>query len=185
MYRTFEKYIAFRISASSWFEYVNSATCNYYTLEAQILYISHIKIWKLFKLLSCWYHDCLNIANDRHNLRNLRNSVYYSSVLGSLNSEAMHFWTYVDIYYFYCLHMWNSFMKSCRVFKHPVYIYIMWWINKTGCLNKILSITYFVSRKRLEIIYIYTYNIYLGPGVYSASNRNEYRKHKNNNVSGE
>jgi hypothetical protein len=25
----------------------------------------------------------------------------------------------------------------------------------------------------------------LGPGVYSASNRNEYRKHKNNNVSGE
>jgi hypothetical protein len=25
----------------------------------------------------------------------------------------------------------------------------------------------------------------LGPGVYSASNRNEYKKHKNNNVSGE
>jgi hypothetical protein len=25
----------------------------------------------------------------------------------------------------------------------------------------------------------------LGPGVYSASNRNEYHKHKNNNVSGE
>jgi hypothetical protein len=25
----------------------------------------------------------------------------------------------------------------------------------------------------------------LGPGVYSASNRNEYQKHKNNNVSGE
>jgi hypothetical protein len=25
----------------------------------------------------------------------------------------------------------------------------------------------------------------LGPGVYSASNRNEYRKHKNNNVAGE
>jgi hypothetical protein len=24
-----------------------------------------------------------------------------------------------------------------------------------------------------------------GPGVYSASNRNEYQKHKNNNVSGE
>jgi hypothetical protein len=24
-----------------------------------------------------------------------------------------------------------------------------------------------------------------GPGVYSASNRNEYEKHKNNNVSGE
>jgi hypothetical protein len=24
----------------------------------------------------------------------------------------------------------------------------------------------------------------LGPGVYSASNRNEYQKHKNNNVSG-
>jgi hypothetical protein len=25
----------------------------------------------------------------------------------------------------------------------------------------------------------------LGPGVYSASNRNEYQEHKNNNVSGE
>jgi hypothetical protein len=25
----------------------------------------------------------------------------------------------------------------------------------------------------------------LGPGVYSASNRNEYQKHKTNNVSGE
>jgi hypothetical protein len=25
----------------------------------------------------------------------------------------------------------------------------------------------------------------LGPGVYSASNRNEYQKYKNNNVSGE
>jgi hypothetical protein len=25
----------------------------------------------------------------------------------------------------------------------------------------------------------------LGPGVYSASNRNEYQKHKNSNVSGE
>jgi hypothetical protein len=25
----------------------------------------------------------------------------------------------------------------------------------------------------------------LGPGVYSASNRSEYQKHKNNNVSGE
>jgi hypothetical protein len=25
----------------------------------------------------------------------------------------------------------------------------------------------------------------LGPGVYSASNRNDYQKHKNNNVTGE
>jgi hypothetical protein len=25
----------------------------------------------------------------------------------------------------------------------------------------------------------------MGPGVYSASNRNEYQKHKNNNVSGD
>jgi hypothetical protein len=25
----------------------------------------------------------------------------------------------------------------------------------------------------------------LGPGVYSTSNRNEYQKHKNNNISGE
>jgi hypothetical protein len=30
-----------------------------------------------------------------------------------------------------------------------------------------------------------TFAAALGPGVYSASNRNEYQKHKNNNVSGE
>jgi hypothetical protein len=28
-------------------------------------------------------------------------------------------------------------------------------------------------------------SVRIGPGVYSASNRNEYQKHKNNNVSGE
>jgi hypothetical protein len=36
--------------------------------------------------------------------------------------------------------------------------------------------------------YIYDYLILpaaLGPGVYSASNRNEYQKRRNNNVSGE
>jgi hypothetical protein len=29
------------------------------------------------------------------------------------------------------------------------------------------------------------FNIIIGPGVYSASNRNEYQKHYNNNVPGE
>jgi hypothetical protein len=39
-----------------------------------------------------------------------------------------------------------------------------------------------------QIIFFLIYLILtaaLGPGVYSASNRNEYQKHKNNNLSGE
>jgi hypothetical protein len=39
-----------------------------------------------------------------------------------------------------------------------------------------------------EMIFFLIYLILpaaLGPGVYSASNRGEYQKHKNNNVSGE
>jgi hypothetical protein len=33
----------------------------------------------------------------------------------------MRFWAYVNINYFYYLHMSNSFMKLCQVFlKHPV-----------------------------------------------------------------
>jgi hypothetical protein len=39
-----------------------------------------------------------------------------------------------------------------------------------------------------EVIFFCIYLILpaaLGPGVYSASNRNKYQKHKNNNVSGE
>jgi hypothetical protein len=36
-----------------------------------------------------------------------------------------------------------------------------------------------------SMIEIFIYLAALGPGVYSASNRDEYQKHKNNNVSGE
>jgi hypothetical protein len=51
---------------------------------------------------------------------------------------------------------------------------------------------YYTSRKvacsRPNEVNFYTYLILpaaLGPGVYSASNRNEYQKHKNKNVFGE
>jgi hypothetical protein len=51
---------------------------------------------------------------------------------------------------------------------------------------------YVTSRKvagsRLDAVKISIYLILpaaLGPGVYSSSNRYEYQKHKNNNVSGE
>jgi hypothetical protein len=41
------------------------------------------------------------------------------------NSETMHFRTYVDIDYFYYLHMRNPLLKLCSVFlKHSVYVYI-------------------------------------------------------------
>jgi hypothetical protein len=44
--------------------------------------------------------------------------------LESLNSENLHFWSYIDINHFY-LHMRNSFLKLCRVFlKQSVYIYM-------------------------------------------------------------
>jgi hypothetical protein len=37
----------------------------------------------------------------------------------------MHFQMYVDINYFYYIHMRNSFLKLCRVFlKHPVCVFI-------------------------------------------------------------
>jgi hypothetical protein len=49
------------------------------------------------------------------------------------------------------------------------------------------STTYsFHFKLRIMSIYIIsTFKKRLGPGVYSASNRNEYQKHRNNNVSGE
>jgi hypothetical protein len=56
----------------------------------------------------CW--TCLNVVNGWNHLQELQNSVYHSAVLESLNSETMHFLTYVDINYFYYLHMMNSFL---------------------------------------------------------------------------
>jgi hypothetical protein len=109
------------ISARSWFEYIVSTTCSHYTLNTQLLYTSPIKIWKFSKNMSDWYRDCLNVVNDGNHLRELRNSVYHSAVLESLNSETMHFRTYVDINYFYYLHTRNTFLKLCLVFfKRPV-----------------------------------------------------------------
>jgi hypothetical protein len=83
------------------------------------------------------YHKCLNVSDDGNHLRELRNSVSHSAFLESLNSETMHFRTYVDINYFDCLHVRNSFLNLCRVFfKHPVcvcvcvcmYVYIYIYI---------------------------------------------------------
>jgi hypothetical protein len=66
---------------------------------------------------------CKPVLMYGNRLRELRKSVYHSAVLASLNSETMHFRTYVDINYFYYLHMRNPFLKLCRIFlKHPVYV---------------------------------------------------------------
>jgi hypothetical protein len=59
-------------------------------------------------------------------LQELRKSVYHSAVLESLNSETMHFRTYVDINCFYYLHMRNTFLKLCRVFLNTLYKVRYW-----------------------------------------------------------
>jgi hypothetical protein len=101
--------------ASSGLEYTVSTTCSHHTLTVHFSYLDCVGL----------YHDCLNVVNDGKHLRELRNSVYHSAVLESLNSETMHFRTNVDINYFYHLHMRNSFLKLWRVFlKHPVYYYM-------------------------------------------------------------
>jgi hypothetical protein len=58
-----------------------------------------------------------------NHLRKLRKSVYHSAVLESLNTETMHFRTYVGINYFYYLYIRNPFLKLCRVFLNTLYIY--------------------------------------------------------------
>jgi hypothetical protein len=62
------------------------------------------------------YHYCHNVVNEGNHLQELQTSVYRSEVLGSLNSETMHFWTYIDINYFYYLCRRNSFLKLCHIF---------------------------------------------------------------------
>jgi hypothetical protein len=42
-----------------------------------------------------------------------------------------------------------------------------------------------ITHSGIALIYLSILPAALGPGVYSASNRNEYQKQKNNNVSGE
>jgi hypothetical protein len=60
-------------------------------------------------------------VNEGNHLWELRNPIYHSAGLESLNLQIIHFRTYVDINYFYYLHMRDSFLKLCRVFlKHPV-----------------------------------------------------------------
>jgi hypothetical protein len=69
-------------------------------------------------------------------------------------------------------------------------------VCETSCLPRFLENRFieggeFVSRMCLPNFIPQEYSRYsslsaeLGLGVYSASNRNEYQKHKNNNVSGE
>jgi hypothetical protein len=59
---------------------------------------------------------------------------------------------------------------------------VVWWLRHCATNRKV------VSSIHGEVIFFLIYLILLaalGPGVYSASKRNEYQKHKNNNVSGE
>jgi hypothetical protein len=64
-------------------------------------------------------------------LLEIQNSVYRSAVLETLNSETMHFRTYVDIKYFYYLHVRNSFLTLCHVnLKHPIYSMASFYIQK-------------------------------------------------------
>jgi hypothetical protein len=52
------------ISASPWFQYNVSTTCNHHTLNTQLLYTSPIKILEFSEIVSDWYNDCLNAVND-------------------------------------------------------------------------------------------------------------------------
>jgi hypothetical protein len=117
------------------FDYIIPATCNQHTLNTQLLDTS-IKIWKLSKVVSDWCQDCLNVMNDRNHLWELKNSFYHWVGLESLNLETMHFWTYVDINYFYYLHARNSFLKLCCVFlERLIYCHnlaVVWLINRRG-----------------------------------------------------
>jgi hypothetical protein len=148
------------ISASSWIEYIVSTTCNYHTFNTQLLYISPIKTWELPKMVSNWYHSSLDVVNDENHLRELRNSVYHSAVLESLNSETMHFRTYVDINYSYYLHMRNSFLKFWCVFlKYPAYSaqntiwltmvvhYLSLWKGKLNTDFTLLQSSYIITKR--------------------------------------
>jgi hypothetical protein len=42
---------------------------SHHTVNTQLLYTSSNKIWKLSKIVLNWCHYCLNIVNDRNNLR--------------------------------------------------------------------------------------------------------------------
>lgn len=68
-----------------------------FAINTRLMYTPFFKIWKLFTVVSYWYHNCLDIVNDRKHLRDLRNLLYDSAVLESLDLETTHSLTYVDI----------------------------------------------------------------------------------------
>jgi hypothetical protein len=47
--------------------------------------------------------------------------------------DALHFWSYVDINYFYYLHMRNSFLKLCRVFEVEVKVNLRTTVSRPFC----------------------------------------------------
>jgi hypothetical protein len=93
-------------------------------ITSSFCYNGSLVTWTIVCLTVLWptLIHTYNVVNDENHLRELRNYVYHSVVLENLNSETMHFQTYVDINYFYYLLTRNSFLKLCRVyFKHSVY----------------------------------------------------------------
>jgi hypothetical protein len=79
---------------------------------------------------------------------------------------------------------WN-FIAIDGVIKNQLHIYpfvgvCKQWTNLFKFSNDVAHVES-IFPKRIYLILPAA----LGPGVYSASNRNEYQKHKNNNVSGE
>lgn len=92
-----------------------------FVINTHLLYTFLFKIWKLFKIVSYWYHNCLDIVNNRKHLRDLRNSLYHSAVLESLDLETMHSRTYVDIKLF-LLSTYQGLIPEVLpcILKHPV-----------------------------------------------------------------
>jgi hypothetical protein len=104
-----------------------------------------------------------NVVNDGNHLQELQNSVYHSAVLESLNTETIHFQTYVDVNYFYYLHMRTSFLKLYHVFfKHTVYF-------TSSHLQSFLS-----NYKFVLTYYQYSVDIFLLPWPSSWSSQNIY-----------
>jgi hypothetical protein len=80
-------------------------------------------IWDPLQVaMRCQAEACIQAGGGHmeHLLKgNVKSSVSQTDLK---NSETMHFQTYVDINYFYYLHMRNSFLKLCHVFvKHPAF----------------------------------------------------------------
>jgi hypothetical protein len=103
------------ISVGSWFKSIVSTTCHHRTLNTQSPYSSPIKIGKLSKIVSDWYH-CLNVMNGRNNLRELTKfSLAFNGFIQPYSGNYA-FPDYVNVNYSYCLHRethsWSAFLST-------------------------------------------------------------------------